>query len=350
MSHAASRGIVTTQEARRVEQAQDILRTEAEAVLAVAAQLDESFAHAVELMLKCRGNIVVTGVGKAGLVGRKVTATLSSLGCPAHFMHPTEAVHGDLGCLNPDDVILALSNSGESAEVLALLNTLKELGLAIIAITADDSSTLASYATVVVSIGKMPEAGPLALAPTCSTTAMMAVGDALALVASRAKGFSRNDFAMVHPAGKIGARLKRVREVMRNPEELRIANETSTLRDLLVQVARPGRRTGAVLLVDEHNHLSGLFTDSDLARLLEQHRDSQLDEPASETMTPNPITIQPEARVAEAIDLMSSRKLSELPVVDAAGVPVGLLDITDLIGLGSPVRSTKPHLRVTHAP
>ena len=202
-----------------------------------------------------------------------------------------------------------------------------------------------------IATGRLPEAGSMALAPTSSTTAMMAVGDAMALVASEAKGFTRGDFALVHPAGKIGAKLKRVREVMRTPEDLRIANASAPLRELLIESARPGRRTGAVLLVDESNRLKGLFTDSDLARLLEQRLDSLLDQPASDTMTPNPITIHPEARIAEAIELMSSRKLSELPVVDASGEPVGLLDITDLIGIGlGPASSHKPYLRLTYPP
>lgn len=351
MNHAAPREVVTAQQTRRLQQARKIIRDEAACLQAVADHLTDSFSYAVDLLLACRGSVVVTGVGKAGLVGRKVTATLSSVGCPAHFLHPTEAVHGDLGCLNPDDVILALSNSGESAEVVALLGSLKELGLPVIAITADSDNTLASYATVVIATGELPEAGALALAPTTSTTAMMAVGDAMALVASEAKGFTRGDFALVHPAGKIGAKLKRVREVMRTPEDLRIANASAPLRELLIESARPGRRTGAVLLVDESNRLKGLFTDSDLARLLEQRLDSLLDQPASDTMTPNPITIHPEARIAEAIELMSSRKLSELPVVDASGEPVGLLDITDLIGIGlGPASSHKPYLRLTYPP
>ena len=219
--------------------------------------------------------------------------------------------------------------------------------LPIIGITANNENTLATKATIVITTGKYAEAGELGLAPTTSTTAMIGVGDALALVTSKAKRFGANDFAQVHPAGKIGARLKRVREVMRPPEELRIASETASVRELLVQVARPGRRTGAVLLVNDQNQLTGLFTDSDLARLLEQRRDEQLDQPACEIMTPNPITTSAEVRVEAAIELLSSRKLSELPVVDSDGQPVGLLDITDLIGLGSSAAPAPPTLKIT---
>lgn len=347
MSHAAPRSVIPAPNVERLRAARDVLHSEAEALRAAANQLSDSFCEAVDLLLRCRGNVIVTGVGKAGLIGRKITATLSSTGTPAHFLHPTEAVHGDLGCLNPDDIVLALSNSGESAEVVALLDVLNAMELPIIAITANAENTLAEKSDIVVTTGKYTEAGDLSLAPTTSTTAMIGVGDALALVTSKARRFSANDFAQVHPAGKIGAKLKRVREVMRPPKELRIASENATVRDLLVQVARPGRRSGAVLLVNDQNQLSGLFTDSDLARLLEQRRDEQLDQPAREIMTPNPITTSPEVRVGDAIELLSSRKLSELPVVDSAGQPVGLLDITDLIGLGSPTEKAQPTLKIT---
>lgn len=348
MSTAAASRVVPATEVDRIRAAREILREEADGILSAAALVDESFSCAVDVLVTCRGNVVVTGVGKAGLIGRKITATLSSTGTPSHFLHPTEAVHGDLGCLNPDDIILALSNSGESAEVIALLASLKARGLPIIAITADGTNTLASDADVVLKTGKLVEAGEQKLAPTTSTTAMLALGDALALVAGRARGFTQTDFASNHPAGKIGARLKPVRDVMRPPEELRIASDSSTLRDLLVEVAQPGRRSGAVLLVGQEQQLTGLFTDSDLARLLEQRRDDQFDRPANEIMTPNPVTIGPDVKVTEAIDLMSARKLSELPIVDTAGIPIGLLDITDLIGLGDSSTNTRPKLRISH--
>ncbi len=344
MSDAVARRVIPATEVNRLRDGREILQREAEALQKLAQQLDAKFAAAVDILLHCRGNIIVTGVGKAGLVGQKIAATLSSLGCPAHFMHPTEAVHGDLGCLHPDDVILALSNSGESAEIVALLPALRERELPLIAITAEADNTLSQHATVTVTTGRLTEAGELALAPTTSTTAMMALGDALALVTSQTKSYTAGDFSSVHPAGKIGARLKRVQEIMRPPGEIRIASESRTVRDLLVQVARPGRRSGAVLLVEGAGRLTGLFTDSDLARLLEQRQDDRLDRPAREIMTPNPVTIGPDARVSSAIELLSSRKLSELPVVDNRGTPVGLLDITDLIGLGVVSASDRPQL------
>ncbi|MFK7817155.1 MAG: SIS domain-containing protein [Planctomycetaceae bacterium] len=346
MSTSAAHGVIPAANVDRIRAAREILQQEADGLKLTANLLDESFSTAVELIVCCRGNVIVTGVGKAGLIGRKITATLSSTGSPAHFMHPTEAVHGDLGCLNPDDIILALSNSGESAELVNLLGSLSERELPTIAITADRENSLAEHSDVTLVIGKHLEAGKSKLAPTTSTTAMLAVGDALALVAGEARGFNRGDFASVHPAGSIGARLKYVREVMRPINEIRMASQELTVRDLLVEVATPGRRSGAVLLVDSDSRLQGLFTDSDLARLLEQRRDDQFDRAAGEIMTPNPVTIGPDVRVGEAIDLVSARKLSELPVVDSDGVPVGLLDITDLIGLGCRPSDEKPRLKI----
>jgi arabinose-5-phosphate isomerase len=346
MSSSAVRKVIPAANVDRIRAAREILQQEADGLRLTASLLDENFSRAVEMIVCCRGNVIVTGVGKAGLIGRKITATLSSTGSPAHFMHPTEAVHGDLGCLNPDDIILALSNSGESAELVHLLGSLSERELPTIAITADRENTLATHADVTLEIGKHAEAGTTKLAPTTSTTAMLAIGDALALVAGEARGFNRGDFASVHPAGSIGARLKYVRELMRPINEIRMASQDLSVRDLLVEVATPGRRSGAVLLVNEKNQLQGLFTDSDLARLLEQRRDDQFDRAAREIMTPNPVTISPDARVGEAIDLVSARKLSELPVVDANCVPVGLLDITDLIGLGCRPADGQPQLKI----
>lgn len=345
MNSAASRQVIAAGDVDRVREARTIIRQEADALRAAADQLDTSFSRAIDLIVRCRGSIVVTGVGKAGLVGRKITATLSSVGCPSHFLHPVEAVHGDLGTLNPDDVVLAISNSGESAEVVNLLPVLRGMELPIIAITATDDNSLAAASDVVVTTGRFAEAGALKLAPSTSTTAMIAIGDALALVSSRVKSFTAADFAMVHPAGKIGQGLKCVQDVMRPPNELRIARETVTVRELLVQVAQPGRRTGAVLLVDDRGRLTGLFTDSDLARILEQRRDEQLDRPASEIMTRDPITAGPGDRLSIAVETLSERKLSELPVVDASNRPIGLLDITDIIGLGLPA-SARPSIRI----
>jgi arabinose-5-phosphate isomerase len=272
-------------------------------------------------------------MGKAGLIGRKIAATLSSMGTPAQFLHPAEAVHGDVGCLRREDVLLALSNSGETDELCRLLPVVRRLAVPIVAITAADNSTLGSQADVVIRLGRLREAGPFGLAPTTSTTAMLAIGDALALGVSRLKGFTPQQFAVFHPGGSLGRQLATVGEVMRRGDQLRIARDDATIREVFVSLGHPGRRTGAVMLVDDAGRLSGLFTDSDLARLLEQHREFQLDHAIREVMTVRPVTIGPAAPLTEAVDVLSSRKISELPVVDEEHRPIGLIDITDVIAL-----------------
>ncbi|MDA1017485.1 MAG: KpsF/GutQ family sugar-phosphate isomerase [Planctomycetota bacterium] len=317
----------------QLRHARSILLQEADAVRNIAASLDTDFCAAVELIWRCEGSVIVTGMGKAGLIGRKIAATLSSTGTRAHCLHPAEAVHGDIGCVHADDVVLALSNSGETEEVSRLLPILERLGVPVVAITADADSTLGAAADAVIKIGRLTEADTNGLAPSTSTTVMLAVGDALALVVSQLQGFTSEDFAGFHPGGSLGQKLRAVADAMRPVDEVRIANQDSTVRDVLTGSSKPGRRTGAVMLIDTDGTLVGLFTDSDLTRLLEQRRDNQLDQPIAEVMTPNPITINVNKRLSDAVDVLSDRKLSELPVVDDAGRPVGLIDITDLIGL-----------------
>lgn len=316
----------------QLRDAREILRLEAEALVEVSRKLDAGFCAAVELLLNCSGSIIVCGMGKAGLIGQKLAATLSSTGTRAHFLHPAEAVHGDLGCLHEHDVLMALSNSGETDEISALLPTLKRLRIPIIAITATDRSTLGQSADIRILLGRLKEAGPWGLAPSTSTTAMLAVGDALALVVARQRGFTPQQFAVFHPAGSLGRQLKQVTEIMRPRESLRLAQASQTVREVFVSAPRPGRRTGAVLLLDEDGALAGLFTDSDLARLMEQRRNEALDRPISEVMTARPLTLHTSAMFSDVVALLSERKISEIPVVDDQGVPVGLIDITDVIG------------------
>ena len=317
----------------QLREAREIVREAAGALVDLARGLDSAFCDAVRLITACRGTVVVTGMGKAGLIGRKIAATLSSTGTRAVFLHPAEAVHGDLGCVCADDVVLALSNSGQTEELCRLLPMFRRIGLPLIAVTARETSTLGSAADVTILLGHIPEAGHFGLAPTTSTTAMLALGDALALVVSRAKGFTRQQFAMFHPAGTLGQKLQAVKDVMRDGDQLRIASEASTIREVFVSKGKPGRRTGAVMLVDADERLAGLFTDSDLVRLLEARREDQLDRPISEVMTAAPKRITPDAPLSDAIALLSQHRISELPVIDDRGRPVGLVDITDLIAL-----------------
>jgi len=319
--------------ADRLDYARQIVRSEAAALEQVAARLGDTFLDAVDLLYRCPGRAVVLGVGKSADVGQKIAGTLNSTGTRAYLLDATRALHGDLGLIHPDDVVLVLSNSGESEEILRLLGPLRQFAGALIALTGNGRSTLARQADVAVVLGPLEEVCPLGLAPSTSTTAMIAVGDALAFVLTRMRDFTREDFARFHPAGSLGRRLLKVEAVMRRGCDLRLASAEVTVREVFAQGRRRGRRTGAVMLTDADGLLSGLFTDSDLARLFEQRRDDALDRPIREVMTADPLTVRQGQRVTDALDVLHRHKISELPVVDAAGRPVGLIDITDVIGL-----------------
>jgi arabinose-5-phosphate isomerase len=317
----------------RLEYARQVVRAEAAALELVAGRLDESFLRAIELFSQCPGRIAITGTGKSADIGQKIAGTLNSTGSRAYVLDATRAMHGDLGMVHPNDVILALSHSGESEEIVRLLGPLRALALALVALTGNGQSTLARQADVAIVLGPLEEVCPLGLAPSTSTTAMIAVGDAIAFVLSRLRAFTREDFARFHPAGSLGRKLLQVDTLMRRGDDLRLASLNDTVREVFARVRRRGRRTGAIMLVDAAGLLCGLFTDSDLARLVEQRRDNALDRPIAEVMTPQPITVSQGSRVLDALELLRRHFISELPVIDASGRPVGLLDITDLIGL-----------------
>jgi arabinose-5-phosphate isomerase len=317
----------------RLEQARQVLLAEADALVRVAQRLGRSFLDAVDRIYRCRGRVCLTGTGKSADVAQKIAGTFNSTGTRAYFLDATRAVHGDLGMVAPEDVVLILSYSGESEEVVRLLEPVRHLASGIIALTGNAAGTLARRADLAIVIGPLAEADPLGLAPSTSTTAMIAVGDALAFVLSRLRAFNREDFARYHPAGSLGRKLMPVEAVMRRGSELRLAHVSRTVREVFTQSLGRLRRTGAVMLVDDQGKLAGLFTDSDLARLFEQRRDHLLDQPIRQVMTPRPLTISVGARLQDALDLLRSRKISELPVVNEQGQPVGLIDITDVLGL-----------------
>lgn len=327
----------------RLELARQVLRKEADTLDRVADRLDGRFLQVVELLRDCAGShpgrVAVGGTGKSADVGRKLAGTLASTGTRAYFLDPTRAVHGDLGTAHPSDVALLLSHSGESEEILRLAQPLRSMVRAVVALTGNGSSSLARLADVSLVYGPVEEVCPLALAPSASTTTMLALGDALAFVLMAERGFAAEDFARFHPAGNLGRKLLKVEEVMRQGDELRQAPETDTVRAVFAHVRQYGRRTGAVLLLDGDGRLAGLFTDSDLARLIENRQDAALDRPIREVMTRRPITVGVGVRVPEAVGLMRQKKISELPVVDGDGRPVGLLDVTDLLGLGGEAAS-----------
>ncbi|MEX0669735.1 MAG: KpsF/GutQ family sugar-phosphate isomerase [Pirellulales bacterium] len=310
----------------------EILRAEGEAVLRAADTLDAAFCRGVRLIQRCTGSVVVTGIGKAGLVARKISATLASTGTPSHFLHPAEAMHGDLGALRGDDVVLALSQSGETEEITRLLPHLVARGVGIVALTGRPESTLGRAARVVVPTGVLREACDLGLAPSTSTSLLLALGDALALATSRLRQFTPEDFAARHPGGSLGRQLMLVEDAMRPLAECRLAHPSDTVRSVFARPL-PARRTGAVMIIDDAGVVAGIFTDSDLARLFERRHDAALDEPIGHVMTSRPTTLKVGTRLRDAVSILETRRLSELPVLDHDGRPVGLLDVVDLVGL-----------------
>jgi arabinose-5-phosphate isomerase len=314
-------------------QAAEVIRSEAAAIAALEARLDERFVAAVELVLACEGFVVVTGVGKAGIVAQKISATLASTGTPSLFLHPTEALHGDLGRFRARDVLLVLSNSGESAEIVALLPSARAIGARLVAITGGASSTLARHSDCVLDIGRVQEACPLNLAPTASTTAMLAMGDALAMVVLQRRNFSREDYARFHPGGALGRRLMKVGDMMRRGEQLPLLPAGSTLKEAVLVMNRTPGRPGAALVVDGAGKLAGIFTHGDLARLFEHGTAFDGAQKVDAHMGTKPKTTRPEALVEDAQHLLHEHKIDQLAVVDDAHRPVGLVDVQDLLDL-----------------
>lgn len=325
-----------------LELGRQVLAQESQALGLVAKRLDEGFVRVVAGLWQCRGRVAVVGVGKSADVGQKIVGTFNSTGTRSYLLDPIRAVHGDLGMVAPDDVALFLSHSGESEELVRLIPSLRQRTAAMYAITSQPTSRLARAVDAAIIYGPLEEACPLRLAPSSSTTVMLALGDALAFVLMEQRRFTEEDFARNHPAGSLGRRLARVTDYMRRGQELRVAPASATVREVFTQARHQGRRTGAIMLLDDQGRLTGLFTDSDLARLFESRQDHALDRPIAEVMTRQPIVVGPQTRLAEAVDLLRSHKISELPVVDELGRPLGMLDITDLIGIEQEAVGTEP--------
>ena len=309
--------------------ARGVLRVEASAIEQLCARIDGAFSEAVARIFACDGRVVVTGMGKAGFIAQKISATFASTGTPSLFLHPAEALHGDLGRVVPGDLVLALSNSGETEEILRLLPALKRLSTPIIALTGGHRSSLAHAADVVLEIGPVPEACPLGLAPTASTAALLALGDALAMTVLHRRGFSPEQFAELHPAGALGRRLVRVREVMRTGAANPTVSASASLRETAGVMSTVGR-PGAASVIDESGRLVGIFTDGDLRRLVQQD-DVDFTRPVSAVMGRNPRTVGPEDWATTAAEILREGQIDQLPVVDDLGRPVGLLDIQDLL-------------------
>jgi arabinose-5-phosphate isomerase len=312
------------------EVAREVLETEAAAVRGLVGQLDERFDRAVELLRACKGRVVCTGMGKSGLVMKKVAATLSSTGSPALFLHPAEAVHGDLGVIVEGDIVLAASYSGATEELLRLVGTVKRLGVPLIAMTGGASSPLARHADLHLSVAIDREACPLNLAPTASTTAILALGDALAMALVEARGFSREDFARLHPAGNLGKRLLRVRELMHAGDGVPKVGAGTPMREAIYEMS--AKRLGITAVVDPEGRLTGCISDGDLRRLLE-HDEGLLGRTAGECAQPNPRTIDGDELAPAALKVMEDHRITSLFVCDPEGRLEGILHLHDLWGL-----------------
>ena len=313
--------------------AREVLSIEADAVAALADRLDENFGRVVDLVLSRPGRLIVTGAGKSGVIGRKIAATLSSTGTPAIFLSASEGLHGDLGMVARGEVVLALSHSGETEEVIRLLPTLKRLETVLVAVTGNRESTLARHSAAVLDVSVEREACPHNLAPTASTTAMLAMGDALAMTLMKRRNFTPEDFAVYHPGGALGKRLLlTVGDVIRCGEgQASVAADATVRQALFTMTSAPVR--GVANIVDTDGRLVGVFTDGDLRRQLEQD-EAVLDQPVSKAMTRNPTTIAPDRLATEALALMRKREFDNLPVVDARGRAVGIIDVQDLLQAG----------------
>ncbi|MFI4921169.1 MAG: KpsF/GutQ family sugar-phosphate isomerase [Gammaproteobacteria bacterium] len=323
---------MTADPATLIRLAREVLETEASAISALIPRLDSTFTSACRLMLACRGRVVVTGMGKSGHVANKIAATLASTGTPAFFVHPGEASHGDLGMITGDDLVLALSNSGETSELVTILPLIKRLGVKLIAFTGNPESTLAKIADVHLDVSVVREACPLNLAPTASTTAALAMGDALAVALLEARGFTQEDFARSHPGGSLGRRLLlRVEDIMHKGETIPQVPEGTSLGKALMEMTRKG--LGMTAIVDAKGRVAGIFTDGDLRRTLDKRVDVHT-ALVDEVMTKNCTTIAPEALAGEALHLMESRKFNGLLVVGKDRGLLGALNMHDLLRAG----------------
>ncbi len=311
-----------------LETARKVLEIEARTIAELVGRLDRRFVEAVELLFACRGRVVVTGMGKSGLIGEKISATFSSTGTPSFFLHPAEALHGDLGRLVRNDVLVALSYSGETEELLRLLDTVKRLAIPLIALTGNPSSTLAQASDVVIDVGIREEACPLGLAPTASTTAMLAMGDALAMALLEKRGFKEEDYAALHPAGGLGVKLKRVENVMHTGDQVPRVRPRTPMPDVIYEMSKKG--LGHTAVVDDGNRLVGIISDGDLRRFLQSEGSKALGLTAADCMTPRPATIGRKELATRALNQMEARKITSLLVVDAGGKLEGVVHIHDL--------------------
>ncbi|MBI3819277.1 MAG: KpsF/GutQ family sugar-phosphate isomerase [Planctomycetes bacterium] len=316
----------------RIIRAQTVFQVESQAISRLQDMVGQTFVQATECIVQCKGHVIVTGMGKAGKIAEKISATFASTGTPSIFLHPAEAVHGDLGRCLANDVVLALSNSGETEELLRLLPSVKQIGARLIAVTSKPQSALGKEADIVLNLGDIEEACPLGLAPTASTAAMLAMGDALAMVVLESRGFTKDNFALFHPAGMLGLKLLRVRDRMRCGDALPLVKSGTIVKEALRPMGAKGR-AGAAFVVNTEGVLLGIFTDGDLRRVLLQNGGGVLDAAVDSVMIRNPKTLGPDALAAEARRVLYENQIDQLPIVDDRRKVVGLLDVQDLLGI-----------------
>jgi arabinose-5-phosphate isomerase len=307
--------------------ARKVLQTEAAAVLALVERLDDRFAEAVSLIVRCKGRVIVTGMGKSGIICRKIAATLASTGTPAFFLHPAEAVHGDLGVIQSDDVVIAMSYSGETEELTRVLETLKRIGAPLIALTGGPTSTLAQAANVALDCSVSEEACPMNLVPTASTTAALALGDALAMTVLVEKGFKPENFASLHPGGKLGKRLMRVEQLMASGDALPVVQLHTSMKDVIYEMSR--KKLGMTAVVEKDGRLAGIITDGDLRRKMGANA-SIMDLTAKDVMTANPVAIPHTTMAVEALAMMEQRKITSIVVINADRRVDGVVHLHDL--------------------
>jgi arabinose-5-phosphate isomerase len=312
--------------------ARNVIEAESEGIKSVSHVINEDFEKAAEMIYKCTGSVIISGIGKAGIIGQKISATLASTGTPSHFLHPAEAVHGDLGRLRKNDIVIVLSFGGETDEIIRLINLVKQLEIKLVAITGDEDSTLSKYSDIILCMGNVSEACPLGVAPSVSTACMLAVGDALAFTVMKARDFSVEDYVRFHPGGLLGTKLMTVEQSMmfQAGEKLPLAQKNDTIQQMLDKT-KGVKRHGAVMIVSEKGKLIGIITDADLRRLITKKSTGAFDIKTGDIMTPNCKKIRADALAAEATAIFHKYRIDELPVVDKDDKPVGMIDVQDIV-------------------
>ncbi len=316
-----------------IKEGKRVVEIEAKEVSKLEERIDENFAKAVEILFECKGRVVLTGMGKSGIIAKKIAATMASTGTPAFFLHPAEGVHGDLGMLTRGDVVIAISNSGKTKEILDIIPVVKRLGLKLIALTGNKNSELAKKSDVVLDVSVTQEACPLGLAPTSSTTVALVMGDALAMALLKKKGFKRDDFALVHPAGSLGKRLTlKVEDLMHEDEEIPAVKEDTLMKDVVIEIS--SKRLGMTVVVDEDFKLKGIITDGDLRRFIEKFGKAMFDAKAKELMTKDPKVIKRDSLAVEALNLMEKYSITSLVVTDENNKVEGVIHLHDILKAG----------------